>query len=132
MKNNNYNQENDNPDNDYQGYIREKLNRNPKKVFKAMILILAISIVGSVLYSVFKKPYVRKPLVVKSNSIENTLSDGLGGLINAGSSINEIKDLDYKIQTILAKKTLTKQDSTELLNSLNELQIIQKRLNPKK
>ncbi|WP_026715242.1 hypothetical protein [Flavobacterium daejeonense] len=132
MKNSNYNQENDNPDNDYQGYFIERLERNPKMVFKAMILILGVSIVGSVLYSVFKEPYVRKPLVVKSNSIENTLSTGLGGLINAGSSINEIKDLDSKIQTILAKKTLTKQDSTELLNSLNELQIIQKRLNPKK
>lgn len=133
MKNNNYNnEENDKPDNFYQVYLTEKLNKNPKKVFKAMILILGISVVGSVLYSVFKEPYVRKPLVVKSNSVETSFSNGLGDLITAGSSINEIKDLDARIKTVLAKKTLTKQDSTELLNSLTELQEIQKRLNPKK
>lgn len=132
MKNNNYNKEKDIPDNFYQEYLTEKFKKNPKRIFKGMVLILGLSILLSVLYSVFKEPYVRKPLVVKNSSVESSFSNGLGDLINAGSSISEIKELDSKIKSILAKEKLTKQDSLELLRSLNELQNIQERLNPKK
>lgn len=113
-------------------FLSERFEKNPRKIFIGMVAVLLISILISILYSAFQKPYVRKPVKVNDVSLGEPLSKGIGNLITASTSLSELNDLDNNIQRILSKKTLTKKDSIELLNSLEELKRLQEQLNPNK
>lgn len=111
--------------------IVDYLERHPKKVFLTMVAILGISIAGSILYSIFKKTEQRPELSTTTESFTlDPLSQGLGGIVKAGTSMSEAMQLKDEIQIILSKKTMTRKDSIQLLSAFERLERINKSLIP--
>lgn len=126
-------------DNDF-GLLKKKLisklEKNPLDKLKKMILILIVSAVGSIIYSIYDEPEPMKPLVgdlggeTKEIGIE-TMSNGIGEMINAGSVIKETLKLESQINEILSKEVMTNADSIFLLESLDKFQQLNDKLHSK-
>lgn len=121
----------DEAQNDVSNPIINYLERHPKKIFLIMVAILCVSIVGTVLFSILKKPDERPELSTTTESFTlDPLAQGLGGIVKAGTSMSEAMQLKDEIQVILSKKTLTRKDSIQLLSAFERLERINKSLLP--
>jgi len=108
-----------------------RLERNPKRTFLFMVGILGGSIVGNVLYAVLKEPEKRPEMNVSAAPFTlDPLSQGIGGIVRAGSSMTEAMQIKEDINELLGKETLTEQDSVKLLVAFERLEQINRSLLP--
>lgn len=114
-------------------FLAEKLERNPKETLKIMIIAMVVSIVGVVLYNVFVPVTPMKPIsnISGLSAVGDPLTQGIGDLINAGSAVKESYELEGKINKLLTKEVLTRQDSLSLLELFEELKDLNERVKPK-
>ena len=143
-KNSPYNTEQDNKDipvvkeNSLVTPITEFLQKKPEKIWGWMVAILILCIIGNILYSVFYHP----KQISTEEALQNTeisidpITEGLGKMVQAGTSINDAMSLKKDIDIILSKDSLSHQDSVQLLVLFQQLESINKKLlpvqNPKK
>jgi len=109
----------------------ERLERNPKRTLFCMAAVLGMSIAANVVWSVMKKPEKRPEMDVSVSSFTlDPLSQGIGGIVRAGSSMAEAVQIRKDIEGLLAKDALTGRDSAELLAAFERLERINKSLLP--
>ena len=115
------------------------LTRYPKSIFGIMVgLILASFILSLTIFNVdgnIDHP-PKKGLVNSTDSTPSKLNisadDGLNSIIETTGNLKETIKLKQQINSIIAKKKLTKQDSLELQEALNQLQELNRQINPNK
>lgn len=114
-------------------FLAEKLEKNPRETLKLMIITIVVSVVGVVLYNIFVPVEPMKPIsnISGVSSVGDPLSQGIGDLINAGSAVKESYELEGKINKLLTKEVLTRQDSLSLLQLFEELKDLNERVKPK-
>lgn len=104
--------------------------RYPRLLFGAMVGLMLISLALS--FTVFRPrdiPVKINPAVKISHP--EPISDGFSQIMQAGAALKETISLKKVVDSITAKPTLSKADSTVLENALDRLQQINKPLNAK-
>jgi len=103
---------------------REFTERFPKILFGAMIFCIVVSIALS--FAVFRKPL---PVAVKQRpkSTLKPLNDGFSEILRVGSALKETISLKKQVDSITAKKVMSKTDSLLLEKDLDLLQQINNR-----
>lgn len=137
-KNSPYNTEQDSKDipdvkeNSVGNPIAEFLQKKPEKIWGLMVAILILCIIGNILYSVFYTP----KQISTEEALQNTqisvdpITEGIGKMVQAGTSINDAMSLKKDIDIILSKDSLSHQDSVQLLVLFQQLESINKKLLP--
>ncbi|MDP9079970.1 MAG: hypothetical protein M3O71_21295 [Bacteroidota bacterium] len=106
--------------------ITQILKQKPKTVFAAMITLLFFSAGMSFTVLRNKEPAEKIKISVKVN----TVNDGFTQILSASAGIKQCLALKHQIDSLSAKKTLTKQDSEVLLSDLDKLRQLNKPLPP--
>jgi len=103
---------------------REFTERFPKILFGAIIFCIVVSIALS--FAVFRKPL---PVAVKQRpkSTLKPLNDGFSEILRVGSALKETISLKKQVDSITAKKVMSKTDSLLLEKDLDLLQQINNR-----
>jgi hypothetical protein len=95
--------------------IRSCAKRSPKFLFGVMVLSILVSICLSL--TVFRyKPVKKKQMVV------SPISDGYNKIMALGSAIKQTIAIKKQVDSLLAKKILSKEDSLTLETDLDQLQ----------
>ncbi|MGY3055516.1 hypothetical protein ACVWYG_003737 [Pedobacter sp. UYEF25] len=118
--------------------VNNILTRYPKSIFGIMVgLILASFILSLTIFNVDGK--IEPPKKVLVNATHTTppkfnisADDGLNSIIETTGNLKETIKLKQQINSIIAKKELTKQDSIVLQRDLNQLQEMNRQINPNK
>lgn len=109
-------------------FIKQK----PEKIWIGMVVIIILSIIGNVLYSVFYTPKeISTEEALRNTEISiDPISEGFGKMVQAGASINNAMSIKKDIDIILNKDTLSHQDSVQLLILFEQLESINKKFIP--
>jgi hypothetical protein len=96
------------------------VNRYPRPVFFVMIVLMLLSIGLS--FTVFRnhEPTAKNRKAAKANP--SPLSTGFGQVMQAGEALRETIILKQQVDSLIAKKQLTKADSATLEKALDKLQ----------
>ena len=108
--------------------VNNVCNRYPRQFFAMMLLIILIS--GILAFTVLRVPKT-PPLPSLNGSTSQTVTSGLGKIIQSGQALKEVLELQNQINTILHKDSLDARDSLLLKNAILRLEIIHHNLNPK-
>lgn len=103
------------------------LQRYPRQVFTGMLVCLITSIVLA--FSVMRQKKVLSPSGMGKASTD--VSSGLGQILNTGSALKEVLELQSQVHIILTKDSLNATDSLLLKVAFDRLESINKKLNPK-
>ncbi|TKC08024.1 hypothetical protein FA048_12740 [Pedobacter polaris] len=109
----------------------------PKQIYIGMVGLIIVSLILSfTVFSVDNKSVVQKEKISiqqkAKTEVVTPVSDGFNNIVETSSKLRETIKLKNEIETIIAKKALTNEDSLFLQNALNRLQEINKPLNKKK
>ena len=96
--------------------IRSSANRNPKFLYAIMVLSILVSIGLSL--TVFRRPSPVKKMRITVAPV----SDGYDKIMALGSAIKQTITIKKQVDSLLTKKSLSKQDSLALENDLDQLQ----------
>jgi len=108
---------------------RSLVNLYPKFIFGTMIILLLVS--TGLSFTLFRK-HEPSPAKVPQHTMK-PVDDGFNAIWQAGSALKETIRLKREVDSITAKKILTKSDSTALVNDLDRLRLINQPFNkPKK
>ncbi len=108
---------------------RSLVNLYPKFIFGTMIMLLLVS--TGLSFTVFRR-HEPVPAKVPQRTMK-PVDDGFNAIWQAGSALKETIRLKKQVDSITAKKILTKTDSTALVNDLDRLRLINQPFNkPKK
>lgn len=114
------------------------LTNYPKQIFGVMLGLILISFILS--FTIFnvdgknetpRKEELKKAIMTSSKLIAPA-DDGLNSIIETTGKIKETIRLKQKINVIIAKEQLTKEDSTVLEQALSQLHQINTQINPPK
>ncbi|MBS1527804.1 MAG: hypothetical protein JST19_19325 [Bacteroidetes bacterium] len=102
--------------------FRSFIGRYPRQVFGAMIMLLLASLLFAVLLHgrMLPKDATTKPL----KSGKQPLDEGFERIVSAGAALKQTIHLRRKVDSLTAKKALTRGDSILLLRDLDSLQQI--------
>lgn len=89
-----------------------------------IFLLLGSGITTIALHKTFLQPGKKTAI-----PIAKPVNDGFGQIIKASTTLQETIRLKQRVDSITAKKVLSKADSTELLNDLDSLQRIRITIN---
>ncbi len=103
------------------------LHRYPGQVFACMLICLVISVVLA--FSVMRQKKVSTPSGVGKAGAE--MASGLGQILNTGTALKEVLELQSQVEIILKKDSLNQADSLLLKAAFDRLESINKKLNPK-
>jgi hypothetical protein len=100
----------------------QTLQRKPILTFASMVILMAFSAVLS--FTVFrnKAPAAKPPKIAKVNAV----SDGFNQILSASQAIKKGLALKQQIDSLTAKKALSKKDSEVLINDLDKLHQLNK------
>ncbi|RZJ92810.1 MAG: hypothetical protein EOO20_00405 [Chryseobacterium sp.] len=102
--------------------------RYPRQFFAMMVLSILISgILAFTVLRVAKTP----ALPTLDGGSSQTVTDGLGNIIQSGQALKEVLELQDQINTVLHKDSLEARDSLVLRNAIYRLETINHNLNPK-
>jgi hypothetical protein len=98
------------------------LQKKPTTTFGCMIAFMAFSAVMS--FTVFrnKAPAAKAPKIAKVNAV----GDGFSQILSVSQAIKQGLALKQQIDSLTAKKTLSKKDSEVLINDLDKLHQLNK------
>ena len=99
----------------------------PKPIFTAMLVCLITSI--ALAFSVMRQKKVPSPYGVEKTGTE--VGSGLAQVLNTGSALKEVLELQSQVHVILTKDSLNATDSLLLKAAFERLESINKKLNPK-
>lgn len=106
-----------------------RLNRlvteRPKLLFRAMVITIIVSIILTIALEVTEKPMEKKRF---APAVSHGISDATGSL----STLSEVISLKSEISLLLGKDTLSHTDSLRLLEAFQELEKMNRKLNPDK
>ncbi|QXV63671.1 hypothetical protein INP83_11160 [Mucilaginibacter sp. 21P] len=102
-------------------FISELLNTYPRLVFWLMIVLLLSS--ASLSFTIFRHPENKPDPQVKAIS---PVTEGFSRIMESAAKIRKGLQLKRMVDSLIAKKVLTHQDSITLENALDSLQQIQK------
>ncbi|SDL86425.1 hypothetical protein SAMN05421813_10354 [Daejeonella rubra] len=103
------------------------LQRYPRQVFTGMLICLVTSVVLA--FSVMRQKKVSTPSGVGKAGAE--MASGLGQILNTGTALKEVLELQSQVEIILKKDSLNQADSLLLEAAFDRLEFINKKLNPK-
>lgn len=103
------------------------LQRYPRQVFTGMLICLVTSVVLA--FSVMRQKKVPSPSGMGKAGAEMT--SGLEEILNTGTALKEILELQSQVEIILKKDSLNHVDSLLLKAAFDRLESINKKLNPK-
>lgn len=103
-------------------------NKYPRQFFTIMVLSILIS--GILAFTVLRVPKP-PPLPSLDGSTSQTVTSGLGNIIQSGQALKEVLELQNQINTVLHKDSLDAMDSLLLRNAIHRLETIHHNLNPK-
>lgn len=103
------------------------LQRYPRQVFTCMLICLVTSVVLA--FPVMRQKKVSIPSRVGKAGAEMT--SGLGQILNTGTALKEVLELQSQVEIILKKDSLNQADSLLLKAAFDRLESINKKLNPK-
>jgi hypothetical protein len=106
------------------------IDRYPNFLFGAMIILMLVSFALSFTVFRLREIPVKIQPSVKVRRPE-PVSDGFDRILQAGAALKETIALKKLVDSITAKPTLSRADSTALENALDRLQQINKQLNVK-
>ena len=95
--------------------------RHPKFLFAAMVMLLIASVFLAVL--LHKQPAPKVDAKVKPEKA--VINDGFDQLLSAGAVLRQTIQLRRQVDSISAKKVLSKTDSQTLIRALDSLQHMQ-------
>ena len=115
--------------------IRRFTIRYPKMLFGAMIALILLSSILSLTVFRYRKPIIKPTnkgalLVQPPGSAISPVRDGFDQILAIGDEIKETVTLKKIADSLLAKKSLTKQDSLTLDKTLDHLQQIKQHFKP--
>lgn len=99
----------------------------PKQVFTGMLFCLITSIVLA--FSVMRQKKVSSPAEIGKSGTDATSE--LAQVLNTGSALKEVLELQSQIHVILTKDSLNATDSLLVKAAFDRLESINKKLNPK-
>jgi pyruvate/2-oxoglutarate dehydrogenase complex dihydrolipoamide acyltransferase (E2) component len=102
--------------------ITQKLEKKPKFTFGTMIVLMAFS--GVLSFTVFRNKAPAEK--INKNVKVNAVSDGFSQILSASEAIKRALALKQQIDSLTAKKTLSKSDSEVLINDLDKLHQLNK------
>ncbi len=102
--------------------ITQKLESRPKVSFTVMVVLIILS--ASLCFTICRN----KQPVEKFGKIRkvNAVSDGFSQILSASQAIKQGLALKQQIDSLTAKKTLSKKDSEALINDLDKLHQLNK------
>lgn len=100
------------------------VNRNPRFVFAAMILLMLVSVGLS--FTVFRHREPPAKIRKAQKPVNSPLSSGFGQLLQTGEALRETISLKQQVDSLIAKKQLTAADSAALEKALDKLQQLNK------
>lgn len=105
-------------------HFRESTARYPKFIFGTMIFCIVTSLL--LVFTVFRhRPATKKsPLKRATAAALSPLNDGFNRIIDLGSAMHETITLKKQVDSLIAKKELSPQDSLTLEKDLDRLQKI--------
>ena len=103
------------------------LQRYPRQVFTGMLICLVTSVVLA--FSVMRQKKV--PTSSGMGKAGAEMTSGLGQILNTGTALKEILELQSQVEIILKKDSLNQTDSLMLKAAFDRLESINKKLNPK-
>lgn len=103
------------------------LQKYPRQVFTGMLICLFTSVVLA--FSVMRQKKVPSPSGMGKAGAEMT--SGFGEILNTGTALKEILELQSQVEIILKKDSLNQTDSLMLKAAFDRLESINKKLNPK-
>jgi hypothetical protein len=102
--------------------ITQILQRKPTTTFAAMIILLAFSAVLCFTICRNKEPAEK----INKASKVNAVSDGFSQILSVSAAIKQSLDLKQQIDSLSAKKILSKTDSQTLIDDLDKLHQLNK------
>lgn len=119
--------------------IRSVLGRYPRQAFGCMVFLMLVSLVLS--FTVFRNREQAVVTVggpaavpVRGNSpgVLAPVGSGFSQILQTTATLKQTLELKQRIDTLLAKGRLSQSDSVQLAASLDELQRLQRSINPKR
>ena len=105
----------------------EFLQRYPRQVFTGMLICLVTSVVLA--FSVMRQKKAPTPSGMGKAGVE--MNSGLGEILNTGTALKEVLELQSQVEIILKKDSLNQADSLLLKAAFDRLESINSKLNPK-
>jgi hypothetical protein len=102
--------------------ITQKLENRPKVSFAVMVFLIVLSAGLSFMVFRNKAPAEKPHKIAKVNAV----SDGFSQILSASQAIKQGLTLKQQIDSLTAKKTLSKNDSEALINDLDKLHQLNK------
>lgn len=103
------------------GIFKSLVCTHPRFVFGSMVALLAVSLIFAV---VLHHHLPDKKAIVASKSVAPPLNEGFDNIMEAGAALKQTIHLRRQVDSITARKVLTKTDSLTLLRDLDSLQHI--------
>jgi hypothetical protein len=111
------------------GVCKRIVCNHPRTIFCAMIFLLLASTIATIIFhSLFFQPGKNRKAAIP---IARPVNDGFDQILKTSAALKETIRLKKQVDSITAKKLLSKADSIELLNDLDSLQRIRITINNK-
>ena len=104
------------------------LRKYPRQVFYAMVVLIFIS--GILAFSVMRQSPPGSSIY--SSKIKSSASTSVGTLLQTGTALKEVLELQHQIQSILQKDSLSSADTLMLQRAFRRMDAINTQLTPKK